>query len=199
MGSVGNSSTILTSKDQLTDMLLDMSDEDFAKQHVGISGRRYFGQDFGRDLNRFLNDDEAVKYIYERPDFEGAVEDLDKAMVPLSRPIVVERYVDERNLPGLDINNPEKLVGKTIHTNGYLSSTVDAVNSDFEFSNYPAKVILKAPSGSPAILDANPREAEVTFGRNSDYIITSYKMGRNLVGDPQIIYYAKLKKNRRKK
>lgn len=182
----------ITTADEITDMLMELSDEDFKKQRNILTN--YFGSDYGRDLNRFLSDPDQLQYLYERPDFEKDIQQLDAAMVPITKPIISERYVTEMTLPGLDIKNPKKLVGKTISNPGYLSSTIDALNSKFEFSNYPAKIILQAPAGTRAILGANLSEAEILYDRNYKYKIFNFSIGKNQYGHKQIIYYAKLLK-----
>lgn len=182
----------LTTKEEIYDMLMELNDEDFKKQ-MRVHGDRYFGQDFGRELNSFLASGDT-EFIYERPDFKRAIERLDNAMISIPREITSERYVDERTLPGLDIEHPERMVGTTVDTPGYLSTTIDAVESDFEFSNYPAKVVIQALKGSKAILDANQKEAEVLFHRNSSYEILSYEIKKNQYGREQIVYKARLKK-----
>lgn len=183
----------LVTKEQLNDMLMDMSDADFKKQ-MRVRGHKYFAGDFGRDLNGYIASNEDMDISDMRPDYAGAIRDLDDAMVSLSRSIKTERYADEHTLQGFDIKHPEKMIGKTIRTPGYLSTTYDAENTDFEFSNYPAKIIISAPKGTDAILEANHKEAEVLYARGTSYTITSYVMSKNKVGDPQIIYYAIIKK-----
>lgn len=196
-GSIGvgleNAPDKLTTPAEVDDMLMELSDDDFRKQ-IKARGTKYFGQDFGRELNAFLASDD-VEYMYERPDFQAAVKSLDNAMVALSKDVQVERYVNKSTLPGFDSRHPENLVGKTIHTPGYLSTTIDAHDSKFEFSNYPAKVILTASKGSKAILGANNKEAEILFHRNSKYDIISYQILKNQYGQKQIVYKARLRKD----
>ena len=189
-----NSAGTLTTQSEIEDMIMGLSDDDFRKQ-TRVRGARYFGQDFGRELNAFLASGD-MEYLYERPDFKGVIERLDNAMVEIPKPITAERYVSEHTFPGFDVKHPEQMVGRTINTPGYLSTTIDAENSKFEFSNYPAKVVITAPKGSKAILGANDKEAEVLFHRNSSYRITGYKMSKNSVGGPQVVYYATLNKGR---
>lgn len=194
-GGVRNSTGALTTQSEIEDMIMGLSDDDFRKQ-TRVRGARYFGQDFGRELNAFLASGD-MEYLYERPDFKGVMERLDNAMVEIPKPITAERYVSEHTFPGFDAKHPEQMVGRTINTPGYLSTTIDAENSKFEFSNYPAKVVITAPKGSKAILGANDKEAEVLFHRDSSYKITGYKMSKNSVGSPQVVYYATLNKGRK--
>lgn len=201
MGSRGSSSKFssrgsrLSTSAEITDIIANLSDDDFEKlMKLGINGRRYFGTDYGREVNEFLADSYRMAALYERPDIEGTIEDLDGAMIPIPKTLISERYVDERTLPGLDINNPESLVGKEITTPGYLSTTVAAKDSDFEFNNYPAKIIITAPEGSKAILGANDREGEILYHRNSSFQIIGYTLEKNSIGEPQIVYRAILKR-----
>lgn len=191
-----NSSLRLTTQDEIDDIIMDLNDDDF-KRNVKARGDRYFGGDYGRDLNAYIAGNQDLSLEEMRPDYAGTIQRLDNSMVSISKSIISERYVDKVTLPGFNANHPEKMVGKTITTPGYLSTTIDAKNSDFEFSNYPAKVIITAPPGTKAILGGNRKEAEVLYHRNSSYTISRYEVSKNSVGDPQIVYYATL--NRRKR
>lgn len=136
----------------------------------------YHGTAGGGTINKKLRKDDPLfsKEI-------GVISALDSKMEFTQSPMELDREVNDGYFKevGLDFDSLTDLVGKTFVDKGFVSTSYKPnLNKDSVYSYFggtPMFLILKVPSGTPAMLTDNA-EHEITLGRGLRYKISALRV-----------------------
>jgi hypothetical protein len=107
------------------------------------------------------------------------VRNLDSAMTPLSKNMLVRRAVSRNAFPSDWSMDPEDVVGTTIADKGFLSTTAGRAN------NRDVVMEIEVPEGHPHLVPgriARYDEKEIILGRGTSMIVTSAYTADTLTG-----------------
>jgi SPP1 gp7 family putative phage head morphogenesis protein len=165
-----------------------------------VSGwHKYVNFDY-EDINRYMRLGGDPEDYYFTPTLLRQVQDFQKVFTDpkavLTQDLNVYRGIKDAHkvLPGLTLDNPQKVVGSVVTDKGFLSTTLDPDLSVDRFlgkSKQAAILNFKAPTGARAVKGAD-HEFEVIFKPGTRYKITGvrhdgqkYIIDADILGEPE--------------
>lgn len=140
--------------------------EDFESEVVYEAVRTYTGSAY-----RWINGGLRNKKV------DSIALDIDKGMVPLHEPMIVNRGTGEEWLPEEMRWNPVSAIGATVKQRAFSSTSLSAKNQPPAFEGKPHILKIRVREGTPtryvADISMVPREREVMLGRDQYFFIHS--------------------------